>query len=292
MAATTPLTAAEQEPSSCDGDAAAVPAQGFAGRLLALLTCRRRAKELKIGSPPSVFPVYEALRKHGQELSDDQKAAFGKMAWWSKSETKMGAKVFVLAPRGPHGDTECHIDMRGLLAYTVDQMHDHVVKQGALFAVVWVMFSDHRVWPLSAWSFKKHLHERYARCLDAVHVVHPSWSVRLLRLALWPYASDALWDHFECHERVEFLDSYMNLKTLALPADVLEYDKFLDRQAEEATQNAGKQMNGGWGQHGVGGMGSTGAGVDAAMGSKQYKEQMENLEKLLSEKGYGGKKSD
>ena len=40
---------------------------------------------------------------------------------------------------------------------------------------------------------------------EAVHVVHPSWTVRFFRLVLWPLASDEFWDYFHSHERIELL---------------------------------------------------------------------------------------
>lgn len=42
-------------------------------------------------------------------------------------------------------------------------------------------------------------------CREAVHVVHPSWTVRFFRLVLWPLASDEFWDYFHSHERIELL---------------------------------------------------------------------------------------
>lgn len=298
MAPTASVDAGEAETSSLVADTAQagssdsgeVPAApGLAGRLLGglvgLLTCRRRAAGAREGSSASTSsPEYEALRKCGRSLGDDEKAAFAKMAWWSTSQTKSGAKVFVLAPRGPDGDTECYIPMWKLLAYTASQMHEHVVKRGERFAVVWVQCSNHRVWPFTARAFKSHLHERYARCLDAVHVVHPSWTVRFLRLALWPFASDAFWDQFECHERVEFLDSFMDLKKLELPDDIYEFDKFLDRQAEETSKESARQMNGRMG---------FGGGLDAASDpqSMMYKEQMDAIQQKLQGQGRD-KKSD
>merc|ERR1711865_899117 len=154
------------------------------------------------------------------------------------------------------------------------------------FAVVWLQFSGHRVWPFSALTLKNHhLHEKYGRFLDAVHVVHPSWSVRLLRLALWPFAGDEFWDQFQCHERVEFLDSSVNLKKLALPADVIAYDKFLDVEAEEMSKNAHKTMSKHWGGY------NPMMQEDSQSSSQQYKEQMDDIQNVLSQKGYS-KKSD
>merc|ERR1711924_558163 len=157
----------------------------------------------------------------------------------------MGAKVFVVAPRGPGGDNECYIDMWNLICYCLEQMHDRVVERGEMFAVVWVQMSNHRIWPVTAMMLKRQLHERYGRFLEALHVVHPSWSVRVLRLGLWPIASEEFWDQFECHERVEFLEPGINLRKLALPQDIYEYDKFLDKQAEEMSKQMASQMHGG-----------------------------------------------
>jgi hypothetical protein len=153
-----------------------VASPGPLGRIRDLLSCRRRAPSDADRGASSSKPGYEALRKRSEHFSEEQKAAFKQMAWWSKTETKMGAKIFVLAPRGPGGDTECYIDMWSLLAYVISQMHDHVVERGELYAVVWCQFSDHRVWPFSARRFQKLLPLKYSHGLDAVHVVHPSWT--------------------------------------------------------------------------------------------------------------------
>lgn len=260
-------------------------AAGSSSRLRDLLTCRRRAPAAKSGGSHSTAS-YEALRKHAEQLSDEQKATFRRMAWWSSAETKMGGKVFVLAPRGPDGDTECSIDMWSLLAYSVSQMHDHVVERGELFAVVWAQFSDQRVWPWGSLAFKRHLHPKYSRYLDSVHVVHPSWTVRVLRLCLWPFASDEFWDLFQCHERVEFLEPDISLRKLALPKDIYDYDKFLDTQADEMSKNAAKQMNG---RGGFGGSMFSGLDKQNENDSEKFKEQMENVQKLMEEKGYGKK---
>lgn len=282
------LRAGAAQAAGCGSDEV-VAASSLAGRLLtglmSMLTCRRRAPQAK-GSP-STSKAYEDLRKCGQALSDNEKASFQKMAWWSQVKTKTGAQVLVLAPRGAGGDTECYIDMWKLLAYAACQMHDRVVKRDEPYAVVWIQFSSHRVWPLTAMAFKRHLHERYSSCLDAVHVVHPSWTVRFLRLALWPFASYEFWDQFECHERVEFLETFMSLNKLELPGDVYAYDKFLDKQADEMSAESAKHMNGRFG------MGLFGSGMDAGSDpqSVKYKEQMDDMQRLLQEQGHD-KKSD
>lgn len=287
MAATAPLVNAEVLEKGDEKEP--VASLSFAGRLLSSLTCQRRAPAAKADTSATAA-AYEALRKKGQELSVVEKAAFKQMAWWSAAETKTGAKVFILAPRGPGGDTECSIDMWKLFAYAVDQMHEHVVKHEQRFAVVWVQFSAHRVWPFSALTLKNHhLHEKYGRFLDAVHVVHPSWTVRLLRLALWPIASDEFWDIFQCHERVEFLDTYMSLKKLALPDDIAVFDKWLDTQAEEITKNAAKQMDGRWGSQWVK---NDGFEAMTSPDSEKFKEQMENIQGLMRQEQQGRDKKD
>jgi len=291
-AATSSLTSVMAQAGGCGSDEV-VAAPGLAGRVLtglkSVLTCRRRASGAKAGSSTSKsLEAYRDLIKCGHSLSDNEKAAFRNMAWWSEVETKTGAKVFVLAPRGAGGDQECYIDMWKLLAFAACQMHDHVVKRDEPYAVVWIQLSSHRVWPLTAMAFKRHLHERYSSCLDAVHVVHPSWIVRLLRLALWPVASYEFWDKFECHERVEFLDSFMSLSKLELPDDIYAHDKFLDKQADEMSAETAKHMNGRFG------MGMYGSGTEAARDPEnmKYKEQMESIERLLGEKQGHSKKAD
>jgi len=279
---------------SCEEAKHPAPPPGLLGRLKDLLTCRRRAAGVKGGSSASSTSPrgYEELRKHAEKLTEEQKAAFKTMAWWSEVQTKTGAKVFVLAPRGERGDMEAYIDMWSLFAYAVSQMHENVVERQELFAVVWVQLSDHRVWPYTATVFKSQLHERYVRCLDAVHVVHPSWTVRLLRLALWPVASDEFWEQFQCHERVEFLEPFVSLKKLELPKEIYEHDKFLDTQADEMSKDAATQMNGRFGGSSMlGGMNKKVSEANERE-SQKYKAQMDNIQELLEEKGYGQKKSE
>lgn len=63
------------------------------------------------------------------------------MAWWSEVKTKQGSKVFVLAPRGPQGETEpgrsaCeertaqdyYINMKELLGFALAKMHKERVE--------------------------------------------------------------------------------------------------------------------------------------------------------------------
>merc|ERR1712050_497001 len=88
------------------------------------------------------------------------------------------------------------------------------------------------LWSWSAWRFRRTLHPKYLDNLVANHVVHPSWSMRFIQLALWPLVEETFWDSFYCHERVEFLDTHLSIKKLGLPKDVFDYDRFLDREAQ------------------------------------------------------------
>lgn len=280
-AATKDETGASASNGMAGGAAAPEPNPGFLGRLIRLVTCRRRADpQVK---QKQLEENYRKLIKAARDLSDKRQDELSKMAWWSPATDKNGTRIFVLAPRGTDGDVECYIDMWTLLAYMLSQLHDHVVVKDQRYAIVWCMFSDHRVGPFAALSFRAHLQEQYRKNLDAVHVVHPSWTIRIIRLVLWPIAEDEFWNQFESHERIEFMDSHTNLKKLALPRDIYDYDKFLDTQADEMTQQAAKQMQGG-------GRFTPGAGMMPNADdpeSKKCREQMENLQKLLQEKGYG-----
>jgi len=258
------------------------PTPGFVGRLIRFVTCRRRA-DSQVSKKKAMEESYKKLIKAARSLPEKRQDELSKMAWWSPAtDRNNGTRIFVLAPRGADGDTECYIDMWTLLAYMLSQLHDHVVVKDQRYVIVWCMFSDHRVGPLSALSFRAHLQERYRKNLDAVHVVHPSWTIRVIRLALWPLADDEFWNVFESHERIEFLDSHTNLKKLALPRDIYEYDQFLDKEAEQMTQQAAKQMQGGRWTPGSNMM----PNPDDAE-SKKCQEQMDHLQKLLQEKGYG-----
>lgn len=43
--------------------------------------------------------------------------------------TKQGSRVFVLAPRGPQGETDFHINMRELLSFALSKMHKVVAEE-------------------------------------------------------------------------------------------------------------------------------------------------------------------
>ncbi|CAK9089545.1 unnamed protein product [Durusdinium trenchii] len=135
--------------------------------------------------------------------------------------------------------------MREFLGFALSKMHKTVIEEEQRYAVVWVQESDHRVGPWMAWRFSESLPESYAKNLEAVHVVHPSWTVRFLRLILWPLASEDFWDYFHSHERIEFLDVALDLRKFRLPKDIVEYDQWLDKQAEELhKQQAMKHSHG------------------------------------------------
>merc|ERR1712217_940138 len=104
--------------------------------------------------------------------------------------------------------------------------------------------NDHRMWPQTVRKFKASLHPYFLKQFEAMHVVHPSWGVRVLRLLLWPVAEEAFWDHFHAHERIEFLESFVDMKKFQLPSDIYEYDKWLDKQAAELSENAKSNMGG------------------------------------------------
>lgn len=181
--------------------------------------------DMKTSKPP---PGYAKLLSDGRGLTEVERAVFRKMAWWSRATTKRGAKVFVLAP----SDSIRGMDMQRLLVYSLSIMHEHVVTEDQRFAIVWVQLSEQRVWPLSAMQLKASLHEMYTKNLEVMHVVHPSWTLRFLELALLPFAENAFWEKFQVHERLEFLEDYVDLKALELPREFYEFDRYLDREAE------------------------------------------------------------
>lgn len=268
-------------------ETAAVASSGSLQQFLHLVTCRRRrtAEELSL----SRLQRYEQLLALGRAVPSQRRALYEKLVFWSTGKTKSGAKILVLAPRGPKAETEIYIDMRELFAFAVSIMHDPIVTEGCNFAVIWVQLSDHRAAPWTLWRLRSSLHDRYSSQLEAVHVVHPSWSVRILRLVLWPLASDDFWDYFHCHERIEFLDYFVDLKKFRLPKDIYEYDKFLDKQAQDLHEQSKKSLRG----YG-GGLGGFSSSVDASedVDRQQADAQMEELRRLLQQKGYDGRKVD
>jgi len=187
--------------------------------------CRHRCRARETTAEGAGTQRYRSLRCLAEELTEEELANFSSWARWSNSTTKQGARVFVLVTPGEDAG---HVDMWRLCAYALGQMHEHVVLRNESFVVVWVQLNDHRIWPWSAWRFRGCLHQRFFDNCEAVHVVHPSWGIHVLRLLLWPVARDEYWDLFHAHERVEFLDSYLDVGGLELPEDVLEYDRFLD----------------------------------------------------------------
>eukprot|EP00930_Biecheleria_cincta_P064926 TRINITY_DN5061_c0_g1_i1.p1 TRINITY_DN5061_c0_g1~~TRINITY_DN5061_c0_g1_i1.p1 ORF type:complete len:300 (+),score=58.07 TRINITY_DN5061_c0_g1_i1:38-901(+) len=268
--------------------AADAPEHSPLSRLINLfrLACcqRRRSREAREAS-------YGKLLDLGRKIPEQKQTDwYEKLAWWSDAKTKRGARVFVLAPRGPQGETDHPIDMSELLAFALTKMDKTVVKENTAFAVVWVQLSDHRVWPWQAWRFSELLHARYADNLEAVHVIHPSWTIRILRLFLWPLASDEFWDYFYAHERIEFLDTHIDFGKFRLPKDVYEYDKWLDQQAAELSKSNAMRHGGAFGGMGMGmGMDSTSQTDEE---KKKFDIQMEEMKRLLEQQGQGGKKLD
>eukprot|EP00929_Paragymnodinium_shiwhaense_P071143 TRINITY_DN36147_c0_g1_i1.p1 TRINITY_DN36147_c0_g1~~TRINITY_DN36147_c0_g1_i1.p1 ORF type:complete len:292 (+),score=51.45 TRINITY_DN36147_c0_g1_i1:83-877(+) len=262
--------------AAMESEKAVAESTGFlAGFRRSCFCCRRR-------SSADISAKYGELRRRGEALSKKEKEEYAGMAWWTDAKTKNGARVFVLAPRGPGGDLTYDVPMMDLLAYVLTVMHEAVVVNEEQYAVVWAQGSDHRLWPWQAWRFKQSLPDAYRDGLEAVYVVHPSWTVRGLRLALWPFASEEFWDYFECEERLEFLESRIDLKAVKLPQDLYEYDKILDEQADSLSKQAASQM-------GVT-QGMFTEANDAS--SKQFKQQIEEMERILREKGFRDGKKD
>lgn len=245
-------------------------------RWLRLVTCQRRA------SAEVRQARYEELVAKGQQVPEVKKEDwYERLAWWSEVKTKKGSKVFVIAPRGPSGETDYYINMREFLGFALSKMHKTVIEEEQRYAVVWVQESDHRVGPWMAWRFSESLPESYAKNLEAVHVVHPSWTVRFLRLILWPLASEDFWDYFHSHERIEFLDVALDLRKFRLPKDIVEYDQWLDKQAEELhKQQAMKHSHGAF-------MGFGNAGAEEER--KKLEEQIEEMKRVLEQKGHSMK---
>lgn len=187
-----------------------------AGGILSFISCRRRA------IPAASSLRYDGLLREARSLSDAEKARFAEMVWWSEQVQSTGEKCIIIVPNIDDGT-----DILKLLSYAVCKMHDHVVVESKPFSVAWIQMSDHQISTWSAWSLKRSLHEKYGENLQVFHVVHPSWTVRLLRLALWPIVSEDFWDHFDSHERIEFLDGVISLNEL--PKRIFEYDTFLDQ---------------------------------------------------------------
>ncbi|CAE7807560.1 unnamed protein product [Symbiodinium sp. CCMP2592] len=250
------------------------------GGLARLCACRRRKS--KEEEADAAQARYEQLLKIGSAVDQRKREDwYDRLAWWTDVKTKSGARVFVLAPRGPRGETEYGINMHELLAYALSKMHRVVAEEDTRFAVVWVQLSDHRVGPWQCFRFAESLHERYAANLEAIHVVHPSWTTRILRLVLWPLASEEFWDYFHSHERIEFLDVALDMRKFRLPKDIMEYDKWLDQQAAELhKQQAMKQ-----GAMMSGSFGSMASGMDEER--KKMDQQMEDMKRILEQKGYG-----
>merc|ERR1712216_914465 len=89
-----------------------------------LLTCQMRARR---PGDKKRLARYSQLVLRGRKLSEKKQAFYSKMCWWSNSKTRVGGKIFVIAPRGPKGELDTYIDMWELFAYAVAKMHDAVV---------------------------------------------------------------------------------------------------------------------------------------------------------------------
>jgi len=247
--------------------------------LLGCFCCRRckRREALEKLRPQR----YKELLSTGRKVAGARKEWYEKLAFWSNACTKTGARIFVLAPRGPKGQVDTWIYMWELLCFGVTLMHEVVVTEDRKFAIVWCMQNDHRAWSCSLMDFRDYLHPTFAKNLEAIHVIHPSWGVRITRILLWPYAEEALWERWTSHERIEFLEDYVDMQAFRLPKDLYEYDKFLDQQAAEFND---KQRMGGSNIFGASGTPQGGAGDEER---KKAEAQMEQLKRLLEEKGYG-----
>ncbi|CAE8612811.1 unnamed protein product [Polarella glacialis] len=262
---------------------------GRASQFLRLITCRRRRSDEELQK--EALKRYSALTAQGAKVPEKkQKEWYDKLAWWTDAQTKLGARIFVLAPRGPQGEAESYVDMSELLGFALSKMHQTVVVEDQKYALVWVQLSDHRVWPWTPLQIMDSLDPRYSKNLEAVHVVHPSWMVRFLRLALWPIASEEFWDLFWAHERIEFLDSHVDMKKFRLPKDVQDYDKFLDQQASELNKQQAAKYGGGFMAPNVPDM-NTG-GPTSGQDEQKHALQMEELKRLLQQKGFDGMKQD
>eukprot|EP00927_Polykrikos_kofoidii_P055217 TRINITY_DN494_c0_g1_i1.p1 TRINITY_DN494_c0_g1~~TRINITY_DN494_c0_g1_i1.p1 ORF type:complete len:387 (+),score=66.77 TRINITY_DN494_c0_g1_i1:105-1163(+) len=255
----------------------------FTARLWSQVTCLRRRQAWKLASDKrrknDEYTRYREFVLRGRHLSEERRKAYAKMAYWTDARTKdTSALAFVFAPRGFNGNLHDYVDMDELLAYTVAQLHEKVVTSGKTYAVVWVMCTDPRIGLWGARRLKQTVLPKYGELLDSIHVVHPTWPIRILRLVLWPLVSEEFWDHFLCHERVEFLSSDFDIEKLRLLEDVCEYDKVLDREAEQIAEQTRQQL----GQQGFMGMGMggmTGNNANFAPGGKDA--SFEELEKLL-----------
>jgi len=236
---------ARAEAAATDSKSSASVKPAAAGGLLARLGCRKRPSKEVLDKER--LQRYRDLFLCGRGMSDKRKAWYEKLAWWSDCRTRQGARIFVLAPRGPKGEHDVWIYMWELLGFAINKMHEWVVSQDNRFAIVWVQFGDTRMWPLSMTEFRDSLHPKYAKNFEALHVLHPSWSTRIIRLLLWPIAPDNFWDAFHSHERIEFLESHIDLRKFRLPSDIYEHDKWLDKQALELNEQAKARGLGGFG---------------------------------------------
>mmetsp|Transcript_59592 Transcript_59592/g.141794 ORF Transcript_59592/g.141794 Transcript_59592/m.141794 type:complete len:262 (-) Transcript_59592:51-836(-) len=195
----------------------------------------------------SVPDVYAELLARGKELAEKRTKAIEKQVWWSDTQSKPeGSLVLIVAPRLPKrlcdGVGLFGFPMWDIVAYAFFLLHEHAVVQDKPFRVLWAMGNDHRIWPWDIAVLCKVLHPALRHNMQELHVLHPSWAVRVVRVLLWPIAEEDYWNIFQCHERVEFLDRIMDLKKLRLPKGMLEYDKFLDEMAREASEEAAKKM--------------------------------------------------
>jgi len=261
---------AQTAAKGAQASAGANPAAG--GGLLARLSCRRRSKEVLDKERQQ---RYRDLFLCGRSISEKRKAWYDKLAWWSDCKTKRGGRIFVLAPRGPKGEHDVWIYMWELLGYAINKMHEYVVTQDNRFAVIWVQFGDTRTWAPTLMQFRDSLHTKYAKNFEALHVLHPAWSTRILRLVLWPIAPDDFWDSFHAHERIEFLDPFVDMRHFRLPSDIVEYDKWLDKQALEMSEQAKAR-----------GMGGFGATAMSEEDKKKHEEQMEQFKRAMAAKGH------
>jgi len=151
---------------------------------------------------------------------------------------KEGRPVFLFYPARLAAGAEKGVSLEHVTAHAVLLMHDHVVARNGAYTIVWVTNNLEPDGLGYRWfrSTYKMVPTEYHKNMRSLCVVHPSVSTRLTLLLLSYLLSTSFWEKLLFADRIEFLDEAIEYQGLGLPAELLAYDKFLDKEMELSTQ--------------------------------------------------------
>mmetsp|Transcript_42182 Transcript_42182/g.98961 ORF Transcript_42182/g.98961 Transcript_42182/m.98961 type:complete len:257 (+) Transcript_42182:111-881(+) len=231
-----------EQPDPEQPDATPGGSSSSTSSLWSMLACSKRASSARRSD---VDAAYQRMLEAGSEVHQEDEATFKELVWWSAAKSREGARVLVLAPRGPADDPDGYIDMQKLLAYAVYVAHEQVFQHGDRFIVLWAEMAQRRCTIWEIYSFYRSLPHRCKEKLEAVHLLHPGWGMHLFQLVLWPVCAEDFWEHIYFHDRIQFMRQHIDLNELDLPQEIFDYDEWLDRDDQLTYSDAAASDLGG-----------------------------------------------